>query len=164
MLLFWMEWVQNTKENPCLSLWDQGSQRHSTGVICLIHQSKVITYFNLGKIQKSSDTPEKPVAREIYDSPALSAWSFFIPQSLSPRDAINQVPPSGWSLRHWPILNPFYLVEGKIPKTNKNRTTKYVRCRSKDGTNTCFDHLSPTAQLHGEHSMTAQKSVVVFQV
>lgn len=24
MLLFWLEWVLNTKENPCLSLWDHG--------------------------------------------------------------------------------------------------------------------------------------------
>lgn len=34
------------------------------------------------------------------------------------------------------------------PKTNQNQTTKYVRRRSKDGTNTCFGHLSPSAQLH----------------
>lgn len=61
------------------------------------------------------------MANEIYDSPALSAWTFLIPQSLSPRAAKNRClhldDPWGTD----PILSPFllfYLVGGK---TNKNK-------------------------------------------
>lgn len=121
MLLFWMEWIQNTKENPCLSLWDQGFSEAQHWCY-LFDTSKQGHYFNLGKIQKSSDTPEKPMASGIYDSPALSAWNFLIPQSLSPRAAKNRClhldDPWGTD----PILNPFYLGGGGKPKQKQTKS------------------------------------------
>lgn len=139
----------------------KGSQRHSTGVICLIHQSKVITSI----LERSKSLLIRQKSQWPVGSMSLLHCLHGIFSSHSP--SLQELQKTGASI--WMI--PEALTQFSIPftwggetktETNKKQTTKDVRLRSKDGVNTCFDHLSPSAQLHCEHSTTTQKSVVVF--
>lgn len=82
MLLFAVEWIQNKKENPCFSLWRSRALKGTT-LVLFVWSIKARSLFTSVMESLESLFWYTRKANETYDSPALSAWGFLIPQSPS---------------------------------------------------------------------------------